>query len=65
MLGGKGCVLIEATNYYAARNLIHRCLGSRWCFMYDNLNEVHINDRKILATIKETNGRTALTLQGL
>jgi len=51
--GGAGYVQISTKNYTKARELIFTCLQDKWAFMYDELQEVHVRDRKLLAIIGE------------
>jgi hypothetical protein len=50
--GGPGCVEITASNYRNARQSITDILGSKWAFMYESIDDVHINDRAILLKIE-------------
>lgn len=48
---GFGCVEITAETETEARELIRNATNNRWAFMYDSMDKVHENDRKILGVL--------------
>lgn len=47
-VGFPGCVVIDADDIYKARNKIAEILGRKWCMCYDNMDDMHADDRFII-----------------
>lgn len=47
-----GCVEVIATDRDQALDLIFSKYGSKFCAMYNDINKMHKNDRKIVDRIK-------------
>lgn len=51
--GGGACYEIKAINYSDARGVAVSALGTKWAFMYSDINDVHESDRRVISVISK------------